>query len=182
MKWFRRRDQRNPSGPYDASVAPDDGLHRIDLGSVRVPVADGVQIQLEMSPDRTEVRAVHLLTDLGQFTISAFAAPPASGLWPEISAELVNDMPPMHSVRTEPGEWGQEVVGEMDEAVFRIVGIDGPGWLLRGVSAAPPRSSGKAAAALRDTLRRTIVVRGHENLPVRTPLPITLPDEIARNL
>ncbi|MFC0110540.1 DUF3710 domain-containing protein [Kibdelosporangium aridum] len=184
MKWFRRRnrDTPTPSGPYDVRDAPDDGVSRLDLGSVRIPVEPGTELRVELSPDHTEVRAVHLQTALGQCTVSAYAASPAGGLWPEVCSDLLDLPPSMESARVERGEWGREIVGERDGMVIRFIGVDGPGWMVRGVAVTEPLSADRIAAALRDIMRATIVVRGNDDLPDRTPLPITLPDEIARHL
>ncbi|RSM78596.1 DUF3710 domain-containing protein [Kibdelosporangium aridum] len=177
-----QRDTPGASGPFDVRDAPDDGVFRVDLGSVRIPVKPGTQLQVELSPDQTEVRAVHLQTALGQCTVSAYAAPPAGGLWPDVCEDILVLPPSMESARTEQGEWGQEIVGEMNGMVIRFIGVDGPGWMVRGVAVTKPRSSAEIAAALRDVMRGTIVVRGNDDLPDRTPLPITLPDEVARHL
>ena len=37
-------------GPYDEAEAPDDESPRLDLGSLRIPVPDGAQLQVEMDP------------------------------------------------------------------------------------------------------------------------------------
>ena len=58
------------AGPWDEEDAPEDGLNRLDLGSVRLPVPDGAQLQVELNPDGT-ARAVHVITPSGQITVNA---------------------------------------------------------------------------------------------------------------
>lgn len=169
-------------GPFDESQAPDDGLERLDLGSVRLPVPQGGQLQVEVDPSGP-VRAVHLVTPVGRLTISAFAAPRSAGLWGEVSAELADQLRRDGArVHTEQGEWGLELVGDSPKAALRFVGVDGPRWLLRGVAAGPAESARECAKLLYDVLSDTIVVRGAEPMPVRTPLPIELPPSIAQHI
>ncbi|QFZ17578.1 DUF3710 domain-containing protein [Saccharothrix syringae] len=170
-------------GPFDVAQAPDDGLNRLDLGSIRLPVPDGAQLQVEMDPTGA-VRAVHLLTAVGQLTVSAFAAPRTDRLWPEVSGEMIaqfkNDG---FRILRENGEWGEEVAARNNEVHLRVVGVDGPRWMLRGIAAAPNEElAAQAAQALYALMRDTVVVRGEQPMPVRTPLPIELPEAIARHI
>lgn len=170
-------------GPYDAAEAPEDGLARIDLGSLRLPVPEGAQVQVEV--DRTgPVRAVHLVTADGQLTVTAFAAPRSGGLWAEVARELVARLRTDGAkVGQHSGEWGREVSAVTPTATLRFVGVDGPRWMLRGVAAAGPRQQPDALAEqLRDVVRDTVVVRGPEPLPVRSALPLELPEPLAQQL
>jgi Protein of unknown function (DUF3710) len=169
-------------GPYDEHEAPDDDMARLDLCSVRLPLPADAQVQVEMDPDGP-LRAVHVLTPNARFTIGAYAAPRSGSLWPEISRELAEQL---HGdgarVRRENGEWGTELVAFVNDVLLRFVGVDGPRWMLRAVSAGPKETSAKAAEELRDIVRDTIVVRGDQPMPVRTPLPLELPGEIAEHI
>jgi hypothetical protein len=169
-------------GPYDEEEAPDDGLARLDLGSVRLPLPPDAQVQVEMDPDGP-LRAVHVLTPNGRFTIGAYAAPKSGELWPEISRELAEQL---HGdgarVRRENGEWGTELVAFVNDVLLRFVGVDGPRWMLRAVSAGAKETSAKAAEELRDIVRGTVVIRGDQPMPVRTPLPFELPEQIAQHI
>jgi hypothetical protein len=169
-------------GPYDETEVPEDEIPRLDLGSVRIPVPDGAQLQVEMA-DEGGLQAVHLLTDVGQFTLSAFAAPRSAGLWPEVCDELADALRLDGAVpRVQRGEWGQELTGAADELVLRFLGVDGPRWMLRAVAACPKEHANEAEELLHELARHTIVVRGEEPMPVRTPLPVSLPEEIAEQV
>nr|WP_229787497.1 MULTISPECIES: DUF3710 domain-containing protein [Actinokineospora] len=169
-------------GPYDVDDAPEDDMPRLDLGAVRFPVPDGAQLQVEMDP-AGPVRAVHVLTQIGQLTITAYAAPRSGGLWREVCGELADQLRADGAkVHSTVGDWGQELAATMGEAALRFVGIDGPRWMLRGVVAGPPQLADHSAKALRELLRRTIVVRGAQPMPVRTPLPLELPQAIAEHI
>jgi uncharacterized protein DUF3710 len=169
-------------GPFDESEAPDDGISRLDLGSLRLPVPDGAQLQVEMDP-AGPVRAVHVITQQGQFTVNAYAAPGSGGLWEEVCGELAQQLRgDGATVHSEAGDWGQELAVSLGQVALRFVGVDGPRWMLRGVVAGPPDRARQSAAALRDLVRGTVVVRGNLPMPVRTPLPIDLPEAIAEHI
>ncbi|PPK64644.1 DUF3710 domain-containing protein [Actinokineospora auranticolor] len=171
-----------PDGPYDEEDEPDDEQPRLDLGSIRVPVPDGAQLQVEMDP-AGPVRAVHVLTPVGQITLNAYAAPRSGGLWREVCGELAEQLRgDGASVRSHAGDWGQELGATLGEATLRFIGVDGPRWMLRGVVATRPELVDPATAALRDMIRGTVVVRGDSPMPVRTPLQIDLPRAIAEHI
>ncbi|HJP76660.1 MAG TPA: DUF3710 domain-containing protein [Pseudonocardiaceae bacterium] len=169
-------------GPYDEDERPDDELVRLDLGSVQVPLPPNAQIQVEMDPSGP-LRAVHIISANARYTISAYASPRSMLLWPEISAELAEQLGGDGArVRKETGEWGTELVALVNNVLLRFVGVDGPRWMLRAVAQGPREQSAQAADELRDIVRETIVVRGVQPMPVRTPLPLKLPDEIAAHI
>lgn len=169
-------------GPFDESEAPDDDFPRLDLGSVRIPVPDGAQLQVEMDPSGP-VRAVHVLTPVGQLTLNAYAAPKSGGLWREVCGELAEQLrSDGATVRSQVGDWGQELSASLGEVALRFVGVDGPRWMLRGVVAGPPDLADTSAEALRAMVRSTVVVRGTQPMPVRTPLQIDLPQAIAEHI
>jgi hypothetical protein len=170
------------AGPWDEDDAPEDGLHRLDLGSVRLPVPDGAQLQVEMDP-AGPVKAVHVITPVGQLTVTAYAAPRGGGLWHEVSTELAQQLRvDGATVRSTRGEWGLELLAALGEMQLRFVGVDGPRWMLRGVVAGPPDRLDNSTAALYELVRGTIVIRGDQPMPVRTPLPIELPPAIAQHI
>jgi Protein of unknown function (DUF3710) len=176
----RRDFVEDADGPFDESEDLDDGLPRLDLGSVRLPVPDGAQLQVEMDNDSGGIRAVHLLTEVGQLTVGAYAAPRSGGLWAEVGGELAEQLSKDGArVSRVRGEWGEELAAHVNDVSLRFVGVDGPRWMLRAVSAGPENRAEDATMLLRDVVRRTIVVRGDAPMPVRSPLPVQLPPEIA---
>ncbi|GLZ34091.1 hypothetical protein Lesp02_62780 [Lentzea sp. NBRC 105346] len=175
-------DEGPGDGPWDVADAPRDGVQRLDLGSVRLPVPDGAQLQVEMD-QQGEVRAVHVLTSVGQLTVSAFAAPKSGGLWQEVGAELIAQLKEDGArINRENGEWGEEITARNQGVQILFVGVDGPRWMLRGVAAGPEEHFEANSAALRDLVRGTVVVRGEQPMPPRTPLPVELPEAIARHI
>ncbi|MBE1496963.1 uncharacterized protein YggU (UPF0235/DUF167 family) [Amycolatopsis lexingtonensis] len=170
-------------GPFDVADFDDDGVPRIDLGSVKVPVPDGSQVQVEMDPETGGVRAVHVVTEQGQITVSAYAAPRSGGLWREVSTELAEQLRADGAkVNIGRGKWGLEISAIVGDVALRFVGVDRPRWMLRGVIAGPQSEAAGAVEVLREIVRRTIVDRGDAPMPVRTPLTITLPEAVAEHI
>ena len=170
-------------GPFDVADFEDDGIPRIDLGSVKVPVPDGSQVQVEMDPEAGGVRAVHVVTEQGQITVSAYAAPRSGGLWREVSTELADQLRTDGAkVTIGRGVWGLEISAIIGDVALRFVGVDRPRWMLRGVIAGPQSEAAAAVEVLREIVRRTIVDRGDAPMPVRTPLTITLPEAVAEHI
>lgn len=179
------REQHAPpaEGPFDEPEAPDDDVVRLDLGSLRLPVPDGAQLQVEVD-QAGPVRAVHVLTEGGQLTVTAFAAPRSSPLWGEIRTEIAEQLRTDGAQVTElfDGPWGRETQAVTAQAWLRFVGVDGPRWMLRGVAAGAAETHAELVELLYDVMRGTVVVRGQEPLPVRSPLPLTLPAAMAEQL
>lgn len=179
-------------GPYDfddleEGTDPTVGVSgaRLDLGSVLVPVPPDGQLQVEMAPDGTP-QAVHLVTPHGRITIAAYAAPKSPGQWREVIADLADSLRGDNAtVSIETGPWGRELIGNTPNADLRFIGVDGYRWMVRCVVVGP---SGAAAAdsplveTARTLLRDTVVKRGAEPHPVRTPLPVVLPQAVAEQL
>lgn len=171
------------SGPYDEEGPPGDATARMDLGSVRVPVPDGSQVQVEMDQEGGNVRAVHIVVPQGQVTVSAYAAPRSGGQWRSVSDELAEQLRGDGAkVSLGRGEWGMELSAVVGEMALRFVGVDGPRWMLRGVIAGPQTQAAEAPDVLRNIVRDTIVVRGDAPMPVRTPLPVRLPEQVAQHI
>lgn len=169
-------------GPFDSADAPEDGVARLDLGSVCVPMPEGAQLQVEVD-QAGPVRAVHVLTERGQFTINAFAAPRSARLWNDARRELITKLESEGArVRECEGRWGREVTAYRPEVVLHFIGVNGPRWLLRGVVAGPPDHMSELVDQLRELVRQTVVVRGDDPMPAQAALPLTLPGPMAEQL
>lgn len=174
------------AGPYDISEVTDEVVaQRLDLGSVLIPVPQGGQLQVEMSPDGTP-QAVHLATEHGRLTVAAYAAPKSAGQWRTVAADLAESLRgDGASVAVEKGPWGREVKAVTEGADLRFIGVDGPRWMIRLVAAGPSGAVDDRSpliTAARAVLADAVVRRGTEPLPVRDPLPVVLPQELAEQL
>jgi Protein of unknown function (DUF3710) len=184
-----RRPTATDAGPWDVSSAPDDRLPRLDLGSLRVPVVEGIEIQINLDEASGTVAAVTLVTGDSALQVQAFAAPRNEGIWDEVrqelAAEITRDGGLADPVR---GENTSELVaqipvaqpnGSRQLAPVRFLGADGPRWMLRGVLSGAAAGDAASAAALLEVFAGTIVDRGTEAFAPRDLLPLRLPDQSA---
>jgi hypothetical protein len=169
-------------GPYDVTEAPD-GIAQLDLGALRVPAVDGVEVRVQADNDG-RIQQVVLVNGDSALQLGVFAAPRSEGIWDEVRAEirkqLFNDGVAVEEV---DGAYGQELRARVrtPEGLtdIRFVGVNGPRWLVRAVYQGPAAADPTVAPALVECLERLVVDRGQEAMPVREPLPLRLPKEIA---
>ncbi|NLG55768.1 MAG: DUF3710 domain-containing protein [Rhodococcus sp.] len=162
-----------------------DGWNRIDLGSVFVPMPPNSQLQVEMSSAGAP-QAVHIVTEHGRVTVAAYAAPKSPGQWREVAADLADSLRTDNAkVSVENGPWGREVFASTGQADLRFIGIDGYRWMVRCVVAGPQgnvAANSPLVATAREMLADTVVKRGDDPQPTRTPLPVVLPESLAQQL
>lgn len=176
------------SGPFDVADAKpeefdfsDFAKASVNLGSVLLAVPHAGDIQVEMGPQGPTM--LHVVTTAGRITPVAFAAPTSGGLWEtssrEIAEGLSNDGLQVH---LEEGPWGDEVVGVRDEMQMRIIGADGPRWMMRLTLSGPVASADELADIGRGVMARCFVSRGNNPMPAGQPLPVTLPVQMAEQI
>lgn len=171
-------------GPYDMADAPDDDLERIDLGALRIPATGGVDVRVEMSPEG-QVVAATLSHGGSELQVGVFAAPRTSGIWDEVRKEIRGSLASQGGTAQDVrGEFGKELTGRIpvQQGGFqaaRFIGVDGPRWFVRGLFVGPAASDAAKAAPLEEVFRQIVVVRGPEPMPVRDPLTLQLPKDLA---
>jgi hypothetical protein len=176
-----------PEGPWDSEDAPEDELQRIDLGALLIPVPEGTEVRVDVSPEG-EVVAATLVQGDSTMQVNAFAAPKRSGIWGEVRAEIAEALNSGGGKAEEgSGTFGPELRAQVPAEVpgqgvqlapARFVGVDGPRWFLRALIAGPAATDTSAAAGLEAVLRDVVVVRGGEAMAVRDPLPLRLPRDV----
>ncbi|NNH71156.1 DUF3710 domain-containing protein [Nocardia uniformis] len=177
------------TGPYDyndvSELLEKVADQRLDLGSVIVPVPPGGQLQVEMTPEGTP-QAVHLATQHGRITVAAYAAPKSPGQWRSVAADLAETLRNDGAqVSTQQGPWGREIHAITQGADLRFIGVDGHRWMVRLVAAGPSGAANEGqplVAAARAIMSETVIRRGDDPMPVREPLPVVLPQELADQL
>jgi hypothetical protein len=177
-----------PKGPWDSEDAPDDEVQRIDLGSLLIPVPDGTEVRVDVSPEG-EVVAATMVQGESAMQINVFAAPKRSGIWGEVRTEIADALVQGGgSTEQVAGSLGTELRAQVPTEVpgqgtmlapARFLGVDGPRWFLRALLTGPAATDDAAAAGLEAALRDVVVVRGGEAMAVRDPLPLHLPQEVA---
>jgi len=176
-------------GPFDESdgtitglLDPDgEGLGILDFGAYAFVPPVNTQLQIESSEEQNLV--VHVLSGQSNITIDAYAAPKTGGQWRFVASELADGLRNQGAkVSIQDGPWGREVIGSAAESVIRFIGVDGPWWMLRAVIVSSPAEAEQSAEIARTMLSHTVVRRGTNPMPARTPIPLVLPMEILEQI
>jgi hypothetical protein len=177
-------------GPWDSDDVPDDGLERIDLGSLRVAPRADAELRLQVDEATGEVQSVMLAGEEGALELRAFAAPRNGDLWSEVRPQIAADVAQHGGTATErQGRWGTELVCQVqvvlpdgNQAIqpSRILGINGSRWLLRATFLGQPAVEPERYADWEDALATVVVHRGGHAMPVGDALPLVLPDDAQR--
>ncbi|WP_433295591.1 DUF3710 domain-containing protein [Pseudonocardia sp. CA-142604] len=169
-------------GPYDGDdLDPEatDASGVVDFGAVQVPVPKRGTVAVEPTANG-RMQAVHVALPEGRLSVSALAAPKSSKLWPELAREIDTSLREGGAtVRSFPGPWGRELHANSGGAKSVFIGVDGPRWMLYGVATGPADHAETLDFELRRMLRATVVVRGRAPYPVRTVLPLVVPEPLA---
>lgn len=172
-------------GPYDVAQAPS-GVALLDLGSLRIPAVDGVEVRLQAGADGA-VQQVTLAHGPNLLQLGVFAAPRSEGIWEEVRAEIRQSLAADGMTAQEvEGEYGTELLARVrtpeGRTDLRFVGIDGPRWMVRAVYQGPAATDPAAAGPLAGCLAGLVVDRGSQAMPARDALPLRLPREMAEQM
>jgi len=183
-------ESQPPAGPFDSDEVGDDGVNRVDLGSLLIAPVPGSELRIQVDERSKKVQAVIMAGAEGALELRAFSAPRNGDLWSEIRPQLAADMARRGGTATErEGRFGPELVcqlsvktpdGRTGQQASRIVGINGSRWMVRATFLGKPAVDPEQAQAWEDALTQVVVRRGEQAMPVGDPLPITLPDEARR--
>ena len=165
-------------------------MERVDLGSLLIEPEQGRELRLQVDEASGNVQSVILAGPDGAIELRAFAAPRNGDLWSEIRPQIAADMAQRGGTATErEGRFGTELVCQVQvqrpeggAAVqpSRIVGINGPRWLLRATFLGKPAVELDGAEAWENTVTKVAVRRGAQAMPVGEPLPVILPEQARR--
>jgi hypothetical protein len=173
------------SGPFDEHDAPQDEVPRLDLGALRVPIADGYDVRVDLNEAQQVISATLAAPD-GTMQLGVFAAPRNEGIWDDVRAEIADSLNAQRkgSAVEADGPFGIELRGTLPAengkgtVPVRFIGVDGPRWFLRALLAGPVAADAAQGRRFEDAFRQCVVVRGNEPLPVREPVPLQLPPDI----
>ncbi len=167
-------------GPWDVDDenVPDYDEY-LDMGSYYLPFLRGIELRVKANRATQQVLGTTITYGSSSLEIEAFAAPKTFGLWDDVRADLIEAN---KAASENDGVFGTEltlpvVVKGGRKVVTRIVGIDGPRWMLRGIF------SGNAATdpqhdetkALNKFFADIVVERGEEPLAPRDLIPMHPP-------
>lgn len=178
--------EAHPAGPYDVDELPDDDIPRVDLGALLVAPTPDKELRVQVDEKSGTVRAVLLAADGGALELRAFAAPRNGDLWSEIRPQIAADAARRGGTATErEGRFGTELVcevtvtrtdGATGTQTSRVIGINGPRWLLRATFLGDPARQPEAAQEWEEAIAKVAVRRGAHAMPVGEQLPLSLPE------
>ena len=177
------------AGPWDVT-GPHPDMQRVDLGSLQIPVVEGMDIQLVFAEQHGAWVTVR--HELSELQLQAFAAPRRDSLWDDVRAEIAAEITAAGGVSAErTGPFGAELIAQVPAEPgqpqsglrpVRFTGVDGPRWFLRGLFSGAAADNPAAAAPLEALMREVVVVRGDGPIPPRDLLELRLPPEAAAAL
>ncbi|MCW2768002.1 MAG: hypothetical protein JWO11_3961 [Nocardioides sp.] len=177
-------------GPLDAEDLPDDGIERVDLGSLLIEPEPGRELRLQVDEQSGEVQAVVLAGPDGALELRAFAAPRNGDLWSDSKRQMAAEISQRGGTATErEGRFGTELVCQMPVSrpdgtaatqPSRIIGINGPRWFLRANLLGRPAMDLEGSGEWEDTIAKVAVRRGEGAVPPGEPLPVVLPENARR--
>jgi len=134
-------DDRAPegSGPWDLADQPELGK-RVDVGALRVPARQGMQMRMELEPKTRRIVAVNVVYQGSAVQLQAFAAPRSQGIWEELREEITESI----------GKQGGSVEEILQDVV--VVRGDGPRPPRELLPLHLPGKPGEQSAPARPTL------------------------------
>jgi hypothetical protein len=176
------------AGPFDVTEVDPATLEaedRIDLGALVITGLPGMELRLQVDEQSGDVQAILLVLEDSALELRAFAAPKTAGIWDEVRQEIAAEATKMGGTASETeGPFGTELVlvvpvqdpeGQIFSQTSRVIGVDGPRWLLRGTVLGRAAVEPDAAPPMEEAFRNVIVVRGTEPMAPRESLALKLP-------
>ncbi|MFF3959540.1 DUF3710 domain-containing protein [Streptomyces sp. NPDC001890] len=172
-------------GPWDRSEVAHPEHGRLNLGGLFIRQVEDMELRVELAGET--IVAVTVITGDQAVQLQAFAAPETEGIWDTVRKEIIDGIISAGGTADEAtGPLGRELHARVpvelpDDAngfqAIRFVGVDGPGWFLRGVISGRGAADLQAATELEALFRSTVVVRGQRPMKPRDPITLTLSDD-----
>lgn len=160
-------------GPHDISNAPDDGIARVDLGGLQIPIVDNMQLHLEGHNEEANTFALAIVVleeQSAALQLMAVAAPRSGGYWTEVMDELEAEIQQAGgTMARSEGRFGPELTGQVPAQdaegnqgmqVARFVGAEGNRWFVRGMFMGAAATSPAMGEFFEDILAGCVVNRG----------------------
>jgi hypothetical protein len=175
------------NGPWDSSEKSAEGdPSYVDLGPLLVRGQEAFSIQLPAEGEEGQIASVVMVAEDAALEVRAFAATRSGGLWDEVRDDLILEVTRLGGTSEQvDGPFGPELHvsvpvelpdGEEGFQPSRIVGVEGPRWLLRGTFLGEAGLNPSDEGPLMQAFRDVIVVRGNEARIPREALLLTLPE------
>lgn len=178
-------------GPWDASEhSTAEGY--LDFGALRIPAIGGIQIQPEIAPDGGTVRGLNVVVGASVIRLMVFSAPKSGNSWNELRAKTIEALTEQKAkVRERQGRWGSEIhamlTGQLPDGravslTTRIMGVEGPRWVLRGDIQGPAATEEEAFKQISQVVDQLVVFRDQSPYPPHAALPLTVPQDLLDQL
>lgn len=175
------------SGPQDSFGEPAPAGY-LDLGALYVPRMPGLQLRGKFEKGRETLSRMLLVLGKTGVTASVAAAPKSGGAWPELADQIETSIVAAGGqVSRVDGRYGEEldakVAGVLPDGTkgftpLRIVGIEGPRWLVRlDIQGSAISGDAEARETVDELIEQLIVNRGSEPKIRFELLPFQLPQE-----
>lgn len=172
-------------GPRDSAEVEDDGVERVDLGSLRLSPVGDLELRLQVDETSGQVQSAMIVGPDGAVDLRAFAAPRHGDLWDQTRSELAAEAAQRGgTVEHRTGRLGEELVmrvpaktpdGQTGTQLTRVVGVNGDRWMLRATFLGRPAIDPDGASRWDEVLDAVVVHRGAHAMPVGDALPLQLP-------
>jgi hypothetical protein len=176
-----------PHGPWDRSEtkADEDDPAYVDLGGLVVRGREGLELRLQVNEATQLVEAVMLAGAESGLELRAFAAPRSASIWDDVRRDIAAEASKRGGTATEvDGEFGTELKvvlpvqtaqGRQATQPTRIVGVEGPRWLLRGTFLGASAQQADPDGVVENAFRDVIVVRGDGPMAPRDMIAMRMP-------
>jgi len=182
--------ERATRGPFDLSevpgLDPDDGS-RINLGGMILTPMENSEVRLQLDDQTGQILAVVVVGQEAAVEVRAFAAARNGERWAQLLPQVVQAaIDAGGKAEQSDGPFGTELICEVPaidpdgvagQLVTRVVGIDGPRWLLRVTFMGRPATDDAAAAQWENYIRTIVVNRGSGAMAPGVELPLSLPPD-----
>jgi hypothetical protein len=175
------------AGPFDSDEMPStEDLERLDLGSLLIIPEPDRELRIQVDEASGAVQSVVIAGPDGALELRAFAAPRGGDLWSEARPQIAAEVAQAGGTASErEGPWGTELICQVGQRsgktqVSRVIGINGPRWMLRASLLGQPAVKPDDSAAWEDSIRKIAVHRGAHAMPVGEALPVVMPPQARR--
>lgn len=179
------------SGPLDATQIDLEAGTHIDLGSLLVRPIEGSEVRMQVDEQSGDVLSVLLIGEQAALEMRAFAAPTGEDIWEDIRRQIAAEVARQGGTADHrDGPFGTELFvqqpittedGQQAIQPSRVIGCQGPRWLLRATLLGAPAMDPEQAARWETAIRQIGVRRGSEAMAPGEALPLSLPAD-ARKL
>lgn len=176
-------------GPWDSTEKDVTGdQNYLDFGSLLIRGRTGFNLQMPTDDDEGTIGSVVMVTEDSGLELRAFADARSGGLWDDVRADLLVEAERLEAkTQAIDGPFGPELRievpvtmpdGEEGFQPSRIIGIEGPRWMLRATFLGQEALDPQDDSVLMRGLREVVVVRGDEPRAPRDPLLISIDEDL----